>query len=229
MKKRITGLSSRRLFVQFNWRYIWKTGTFTEVTKLFKLFSFFLTIIVSRSWGHLSLFLSSFTNNTTKTANARDISTFTRHILHSKNTRADWLSAAVFVVRSSATFWPRSRRLEGTHQLSFVATSWGQCGAFEPKHASLETELSLTVTRVDAAVSHAFRFIQLLRIKHAVTQEREAVPLLLPFSFTSFLSSIRFGNRQIRSFKWSLRRWNVHTYKSVCTFSQPVSPESRTL
>lgn len=93
MKKRITGLSSRRLFVQFNWRYIWKTGTFTEVTKLFKLFSFFLTIIVSRSYGHLSLFLSSFTNNTTKAANARDISTFTRHILHSKNTQADWLQS----------------------------------------------------------------------------------------------------------------------------------------
>lgn len=153
-KKRITGLSSRRLFVQFNWSYIWNTETFiTEVTKLFKLF-FFFTIIVSRSWGHLSLFLSSFTNNTTKAANARDISIFTRHILHSKNTRADWLSAAVFVVRSSATFWLRSRRLEGTHQLSFVAASWGQCGAFEPKHASLETELSLTFPRVDAAVSH---------------------------------------------------------------------------
>lgn len=68
-KKRITGLSSRRLFVQFNWSYIWNTETFiTEVTKLFKLF-FFFTIIVSRSYGHLSLFLSSFTNNTTKTAN----------------------------------------------------------------------------------------------------------------------------------------------------------------
>lgn len=182
---------------------------------------------MSRSWGHLT-FLSSFTNNTTKTANEtfqplRGIFSIQRtHELIGCRLQSLWCVQVQLSDREAGDW-----RGHISCPLSLLVEV--NVEHLSPNIKFRNWIISDGHTCRRCSVTHAFRFIQLLRIKHAVTQEREAVPLLLPFSFTSFLSSIRFGNRQIRSFKWSLRRWNVHTYKSVCTFSQPVSPESRTL
>lgn len=108
-----------------------------------------------------------------------------------QNTQAGWLSAAVFVVRLSASFW--LRHISCPSSLLVWLKSMRCIWALTCKFRNWINSDVHTSRR--CSVTHASRFIHLLRIKHAVTQEREAVPLLLPFSFTSFLSSIRFGNR----------------------------------